>query len=55
MTCKHNWVESPWGKEWMGKRLTASNEYFYYCTRCMEPRFVTLTQGESNDTRADQL
>ncbi len=47
MECKHNWIESPWAKKIMARRVNASREYFFHCTRCNEARFVTLLKEKA--------
>ena len=46
--CKHNWIESPWAKKIMARRVNASREYFYHCIRCNETRFVTLIRERTD-------
>lgn len=47
MNCKHRWIESPWAKKIMARRVNADREYFYHCTRCSEARFTTLLKKEN--------
>lgn len=52
MTCKHNWIESPWAKKIVARRVNADREYFFHCTRCNEASFVTLLEKKNPALRA---